>query len=243
MLYVNSTSSSGGNVRLIVKDLMVVEGEKTLQEMKALKYQPYHQQITWIPLWEPLRKLGSYADTINKDGSVIQQSLLSEYNGSEVWYLDTFDYDGVPWNRYYIAIPGYVKYSDTTVGQTSLNNLFKLGKKGETSLAAKLYTITKRTSDGKSLIYCSLNGTETLDEFKALLQKENMVVYSTLETPDKYQIPAVYIETYDQETNVRCLNKVKPSTMGLDYKLAINSLIKRLEALESTAVTEVNKNV
>lgn len=54
-----------------------------------------------------------------------------------------------------------------------------------------------------------------------------------------YQIPAVYIETYDQETNVRCLNKVKPSDMTLDYKIAMSSLIKRLEALESKTVQEV----
>lgn len=238
MLYIQPDVNTSRR-ELYVYDLMIVEGEKTLQEMKALKFQPYHQQITWIPLREPLRKLGSYADTINKDGSVIQQSLLSEYNGSEVWYLDTLYYDGVPWNRYYIAIQGSVKYSDTTVGQTSLNNLFKLGEKGQTSLAAKLYTITKRTSDGKSMVYCSLNGTETIDEFKALLQKESMIVYCVLEKPITYQIPAVYIETYDQETNVRCLNKVKPSDMTLDYKIAMSSLIKRLEALESKTVEEV----
>ena len=132
-----------------------------------------------------------------------------------------------------------MKYSETTVGQTSLNNLFKLGEKGQTSLAAKLYTITKRTSDGKSIVYCSLNGTETIDEFKALLQKESMIVYCVLEKPITYQIPAVYIETYDQETNVRCLNKVKPSDMTLDYKIAMSSLIKRLEALEEKTVQEV----
>ena len=49
MIYLSSTSASNGNVKMTIEDLMVVEGERTLQEMKALKYQPYHQQITWIP--------------------------------------------------------------------------------------------------------------------------------------------------------------------------------------------------
>ena len=57
--------------------------------------------------------------------------------------------------------------------------------------------------------------------------------------PIIYQIPAIYIETYEPETNVRCLNKVKPSDMTLDYKIAMSSLIKRLEALEEKTVQEV----
>lgn len=66
-------------------------------------------------------------------------------------------------------------------------------------------------------------------------------VYYLLNQDDffNYQIPVVYIETYDQETNVRCLNKVKPSDMTVDYKIAMSSLIKRLEALEAKTIQEV----
>lgn len=221
MLYVNSTSSSGGNVRLIVKDLMVVEGDRTLQEMKALKYQPYHQQITWIPLKEPLRQIvasSDYRDTIDKDGNVIQEVDSEVFPKGIVWSEQM----GYAWSTPRRSIP-----ADTTSGKL-------------------LSEISQSLAVGGSYLndsYVRLTLGKTLQEMNDFSTNNSFIVYYVRKTPIEYQIPAVYIETYDQETNVRCLNKVKPSSMGLDYKIAISSLIKRLEVLETTAVTEVNKNV
>lgn len=237
MLYVNSTSSSGGNVRLIVKDLMVVEGDRTLQEMKALKYQPYHQQITWIPLREPLRGLpDGRTDTLDRDGNVIQYivcsgveqySIVQEsdqaFEGNLFWTsFKDGNYVGIA-KKYNGVYCNIMKFKQTAPLQYGVS-------------ASPLFNV----------IYFNLKGKlseNTVDLARKFLNDNNAVFYFTLRTPITYQIPAIYIETYEPVTNVRCMNEVKPSTMGLDYKLAISSLIKRLEALETTAVTEVNKNV
>nr|UVX44526.1 MAG: bppU [Bacteriophage sp.] len=237
MIYLSAQAISNGNIKITIDDLMVVEGEKTLQEMQALKFQPYYQQITWIPLREPLRGLpDGRADTIDRDGNVIQ----------------------------YIDCSGVEQYS---IAQESAQifegNLFKTSfKNGNYVGIAKkdngVYCNIMKFKQTASLqygvsasplygvIYFNLKGKlseNTVDLARKFLNDNNAVFYFTLRTPITYQIPAIYIETYEPVTNVRCLNKVKPSTMGLDYKLAISSLIKRLEALETTAVQEVTRNV
>lgn len=233
MIYLSSTSASNGNVKMTIEDLMVVEGERTLQEMKALKYQPYHQQITWIPLREPLRGLpDGRADTIDRDGNVIQ----------------------------YIDCSGVEQYSIVQEsGQVFEGNLFRTSfKNGNYVGTAKkdngVYCNIMKFKQTTSLqygvsasplygvIYFNLKGKlseNTVDLARKFLNDNNAVFYFTLRTPITYQIPAVYIETYEPETNVRCLNKVKPSDMTLDYKIAMNRLIKRLEALEAKTVQEV----
>lgn len=72
MLYIQPDVNTSRR-ELYVYDLMIVEGEKTLQEMKDLKFYPYRHQITWIPLREPLRSIsvsGGYTDKVDKDGNV-----------------------------------------------------------------------------------------------------------------------------------------------------------------------------
>ena len=102
--------------------------------------------------------------------------------------------------------------------------------------------ISKNASTGGSFLndYYS-RGTlgKTLQEMNDFSESNEFRVDYVLGIPITYQIPAVYIETHDLETNVRCLNKVKLSDMTLDYKIAMSSLIKRLEALESKTVQEV----
>lgn len=247
MLYVNSTSSSGGNVRLIVKDLMVVEGDRTLQEMKALKYQPYYNKITWIPLREPLRgitgnNLKLYADKVDKNGYVTQNIYFAE--GKAMFTFDT-DALGInasdsPYKYAYWPMQSIAQraYSGTI---SVLCNMLKRGT----------YNVNQMAITNASVIVFNLPNTLTgladaetdkaaiTAAIKAWVNTNNPMVYYALKNPIEYQIPMVYIETYDQETNVRCLNKVKPSDMTLDYKIAMSSLIKRLEALEEKTVQEV----
>ena len=246
MLYIQPDVNTSRR-ELYVYDLMIVEGEKTLQEMKALKYQPYQQQITWIPLREPLRKIansGRYLDSLDKDGNVTQTIAKKILNKSGVGYngeaLSGKGVQGV------ISLgTSNVKFDvETQYSYQALSNVFK------TSYGNIInYQVLYRSSVGANVSVAfivdknilSFNNKEGLLNY--LMTLPDIAEYFVLDTPVTYQIPAVYIETHDQETNVRCLNKVKPSSMGLDYKIAINSLIKRLEALETTAVTEVNKNV
>ena len=243
MLYLNSSSASNGNIKMTIDDLMVVEGTKTLQEMQALKFQPYYQQITWIPLKEPLRKIansGRYLDSLDKDGNVTQMIVKKILNKSGVGYngeaLSGKGVQGV------ISLgTSNVKFDvETQYSNQALSNVFK------TSYGNIInYQVLYRSSVGANVSVAFIVDKNILSSnnkegfLNYLMTLPDIAEYFVLDTPVTYQIPAVYIETHDPETNVRCLNKVKPSDMTLDYKLAMSSLIKRLEALEEKTVQEV----
>lgn len=238
MIYLSAQAISNGNVRMTIDDLMVVEGEKTLQEMKALKFQPYQQQITWIPLREPLRRIvassSDYRDTIDKDGNVIQRIERVYFTGSEEWSIGQYTTLCT-----YLAIDNIIDSRDKF-----FCNFFKtfdvMTSQPSGTIGVAIEGITSKVVGTVFGVYGIAS---TIEEWKGWLQRNSVYCDLVKMESDNYQIPAVYIETYDQETNIRCMNEVKPSTMGLDYKLAINSLIKRLEALENTAVQEATRNV
>lgn len=249
MIYLSSTNASNGNIKMTIDDLMVVEGEKTLQEMKALKYQPYHQQITWIPLREPLRGLTGanlklYADKVDKNGYVTQNIYLKQ--GKD---MATFDTDAIGINKssspykyayWQVQVVTELPYWST---MSVLCNMLKRGNYNvnQTAIANTAVVVFNLPNTLTGLADAETDKTAIIAAIKAWVNTNNPMVYYVLKNPIEYQIPMVYIETYDQETNVRCLNKVKPSSMGLDYKIAISSLIKRLEALESAAVNNGGK--
>lgn len=249
MLYLCASSASNGNVKMTIEDLMVVEGERTLQEMKALKYHPYHQQVTWIPLREPLRGLTGanlklYADKVDKNGYVTQNIYLKQ--GKD---MATFDTDAIgintssnPYKYAYwkVQVATELPYWSTI---SVLCNMLKRGTYNVNQMAITntLVIVFNLPNTLTGLADAETDKAAITAAIKAWVNTNNPMVYYALKNPIEYQIPAVYIETYDQETNVRCLNKVKPSSMGLDYKIAISSLIKRLEALESAAVNNGGK--
>lgn len=218
MIYLSAQAISNGNIKITIEDLMVVEGEKTLQEMKAIGFQPYRQQITWIPLREPLRKIDDYADSVDKWGNVTQAINSFTFPRGVIW---SDQVEGA-WSTPKLKIP----YDIQPVGM--LSEISKIVATG----ARYLNDYYSRGTLGK-----------TLQEMNHFSENNEFTVYYVLKIQIEYQIQAIYIETYDPETNVKCLNKVKPYEMTLDYKVAMSSLIKRLEALETTAVQEVTRNV
>lgn len=242
-IYVQSV---GGQPKrtMYVEDLMIVEGEKTLQEMKALKYQPYHQQITWIPLREPLQGLYGVKDTVDKNGYVTKK-----FDSIETRLDICIGKSG--WNERAFAMYTVNESTKNFVnGGFAYSEVAYLSKE---ATAGKPVMITTQGFNEKNgwyfgfwflYGYLGLSKTSTDAENKqkilgGLGTGYKIKAWYQLKEPITYQIPAVYIETYDQETNVRCLNKIKPSDMTLDYKIAMSNLIKRLEALEAKTVQEV----
>lgn len=233
----NGTTNQGTTV---YKNIQLEEG--TIKT----KYQPYHQQITWISLREPLRGIrGSdtifYADKIDKDGYVTQNIYFVK--GKDMSKFTT-DASGINTsdNPYKWA---YWSQDEALWALKSTKNILcNILKRGN-------FNVNQMAISNTSVIVFNLPNTLTglanaetdraaiAAAIKAWVNTNNPLVYYVLEKPITYQIPAVYIETYDQETNVWCLNKVKPSDMTLDYKIAMSSLIKRLEALEAKTVQEV----
>lgn len=249
-------TNGGTSLRALeVESPIIVEGEKTLQEMKALKYQPYHQQITWIPLREPLRAMKTaynvFSDTVDKNGNVtkkIQKMKMSEVpNLNNGWAADPSGINARSSDIKfaYYTMDNIYKPADSNKDIPCLCEKLKYSKNGTSPTVESIWHSAVIVFQIKN-IRTGLSDTEmdTIVIAKAIrdyIKASDYVVYYLL--PDvnfsNYQIPAVYIETYDQETNVRCLNKVKPSDMTLDYKIAMSSLIKRLEALEEKTVQEV----
>lgn len=233
MIYLSSTNASNGNIKMTIDDLMVVEGEKTLQEMKALKYQPYHQQITWIPLKEPLRQIAAssdYRDTIDKDGNVTQRIERVYFTGSEGWSLGQYTTLCT-----YLAIDNIVDSGD----KFFCNSFKTFGVMSSQPNGTIGVAIQELATKVVGAVFGVYGIASTIEEWKGWLQSNSVYCDFIKAESGRYQIPAVYIETYDQETNVRCLNKVKPSDMTVDYKIAMSSLIKRLEALEVKTIQEV----
>lgn len=266
--YVQTTGSSSIRV-LYVEDLMVVEGTKTLQEMQALKFQPYYQQITWIPLREPLRKIATfpdYSDTLDKDGNVTVKVVTRHVKDLDITatrppygvnndVVFTIAYTNIHTDHRYDTNVGLGQYPNNDfAGSASLCNYFKMlrvetpeGEEGfgAGTLGVQPHYITIRYKYSRIGKTSADTDTVIKQAITQWVQENDPVLYLTLQPTSqfvdlyRYQIPAVYIETHDPETHVRCLSKVKPSDMTLDYKIAMSSLIKRLEALESKTVQEV----
>lgn len=235
------TATYGGSedsYKMFFRNIQIEEGTK------ETSYQLYHQQITWIPLREPLQGLYDPKDTIDKDGYVTQkydymEHKLVRFTGVSGWKDNNFALYSVDQNTKRFNKSSYA-YSDAAY----------LSNGGTAGFPVMITTQGFDQAAGWYFAlyfpygYLGLSKESTDEENKqkiidALGTDYKIKVWYYLIEPITYQIPAVYIETHDPETNVRCLNKVKPSDMTLDYKIAMSSLIKRLEALESKTVQEV----
>ena len=97
--------------------------------------------------------------------------------------------------RYSLRLQPEAKISDTTNGATSMNSNLPLGRKGGTYSIPNIYTIAE--SAESSQLFVSLNGTETLSEFKQYLQQSPMTVLYQLATPIVTDISAEEMEAYN----------------------------------------------
>lgn len=84
--------------------------------------------------------------------------------------------------RYNTSLPYAVMKSDLTTGQKSMNSNFLLGEEGKTWSKGNIYTINNAYYN-RSMLYVSLNGNESLEEFKMYLAEKPMTVLAILATP------------------------------------------------------------
>lgn len=144
--------------------------------------------------------------------------------------------------RYSIALTPIAIISDATNGQTSFNTSLPLGDHGATYGNKNCYTISTGNFATANL-WISLNGTETLEEFKQYLQAHPMTLVYTLATPTTEEFKVPSIPSYYPYTNVSTDNDL---TTEMTWKvladcnnsLAQEALEKRIEALEQNALGE-----
>lgn len=123
-------------------------------------------------------------------GKYVKRIYKNIFNGNEEWSI----YNGaLIGNRYSLHFPVLVKMSH--LGNIfSMNTNLAIGKLGGTWDTANVYTITN--NDSGSDILCSLNGDETLDNFKAFLSQKPMTVITVLQTPIERDLAPEEIAAY-----------------------------------------------
>ena len=84
-----------------------------------------------------------------------------------------------------------------------MNTSFRIGDSGSTYILPNLYTINKNS------LYVSLNGTETLEEFKQYLSEKPMTVLCVLETPIETDLTPEEIAAY------KSIQTYRPTTVIL----------------------------
>lgn len=159
--------------------------------------------------WEPFKhasvetSLTLAQDDIYQNGTITRDRKQVVFDGSsdEGWAQNNCDIG----YRYSIALTPISIISDATNGQTSFNTSLPLGNIGATFDNKNCYTVA---TDGR--LWVSLNGTETLEEFKQYLQAHPMTLEYTLATPttEEYKVPT--IPSYYPYTEVSTDSKVEP---------------------------------
>ena len=151
----------------------------------ALPWQPYTGKTITISIPNglpgiPVDSGGNYTDSDGqqwicdeidiKSGKHIKKVKKMVFNGSESWFRESNKIG----NRYKYYFGEKVKPSDKTIGTTSMNSNFPLGESKATWNTKNVYTIWN--DEASTALYVSLNGTETLEEFKSYLSNNNMTV-------------------------------------------------------------------
>lgn len=165
-------------------------------------YKPYKEQVITLQTPNglpgiPVSSGGNYTDSTGQQwicdeidlerGVYVKRVYKGEFNGKENWM---FDGSAILGGRYFVKLPLTVKNSDNTNGIFSMNTSFKIGDSGSTYTLPNLYTINKNS------LYVSLNGTETLEEFKQYLSEKPMTVLCVLETPIETDLTPEEIAAY-----------------------------------------------
>lgn len=151
----------------------------------ALPFEPYTGKTITISIPNglpgiPVDSGGNYTDSDGqqwicdeidiKSGKHIKKVKKMVFNGSESWVQESNEIG----NRYKYYFGEKVKSSDKTIGTTSMNSNFPLGDYKATWNTKNVYTIGN--NEASTTLYVSLNGTETLEEFKSYLSNNNMTV-------------------------------------------------------------------
>lgn len=197
-----------------------------------------------------LRSVGDVADCIVKKNGIwgIEKNFSEAvFDGSEdeLWNLDETQEIG---RRYYIALSQTGTQSDLDNGVTSMNSNFQIGISGATATQPNLYTIV----NGGLNMYVSLNGTETLDEFKAYISANPMTLIYRLAEPtftalsDTDQLALNSLKSYDTVTYISTDSDIEP-VMNINYganELAALSMENRALIVENQAlIDQLNKAV
>lgn len=197
VLYMYATLTESEQAELKNLKVMIVEGDYSSDD---LPYEPHNYAETSLDFSKSFNSIPDGTCDTYENGRYTERTQKFEFSGAsrEAWILGTCDIG----NRYFIDLSP--KVVNSHIGQeTSMNTNLALGKQGETFKKKNCYTIIN------SQLYVSLNGTETLEEFKQYLSKNPMRLLCKLEEPTiiKQELPTV--PTFYPYTNIYQSDDVK----------------------------------
>lgn len=178
--------------------VMIVEGDYSSDD---LPYEPHHYAETNLNFQQMCSVPDGTCDTY-ENGVSTQRIGLYGFNGGnhENWIVEKCNIG----NRFVIDLPQIQKAVQSHIGkETSINSALPLGVSGATFNTKNCYTINNNK------LYVSLNGTETLEEFKQYLSKIEMQLLYKLETPIVLEVEKPIVPTFNPYTNIYQSDDVK----------------------------------
>lgn len=198
VLYMYATLTESEQAELKNLKVMIVEGDYSSDD---LPYEPHNYAETNLNFQRMCSLPDGTCDTY-ENGVSTQRIGLYGFNGGnhENWTVAQCTIG----NRFIIDLPQIQKAMPSYIGQeTSINSALPLGRNGATYQTKNCYTI-----NGNKL-YVSLNGTETLEEFKEYLSNNEMQLLYKLETPIVSEVEKPIIPTFYPYTNIYQSDNVK----------------------------------
>lgn len=181
--------------------------------------------------WDEKEQQYYIADTIDAERGVLVQrvgTMMLDGSDDEGWTSQEGTTLGI---RYLLKNTGFMNSDTSSSVAHSMNTNFELGGNGHTYSRPNCYTL----ADGS--LYVSLNGTETLDEFKTYLSNKPMTVDGILATP---------IETPLTDEEIIALHQLK-TYQGVTHIFGSNdpdaTMIFKYSSSEIGGVTLENSNL
>lgn len=139
-------------------------------------YEPYTEQSFAVIPPKPLNAVGDYKDVCDVENGVWRyRTKTLSFNGSEAWKSETSGI-GV---RYYL-VSDTVEAGINTENKLAVSNLLPLTQNAGTWSGKNCFS----SHDSKNMLYVSLQGTETLEEFKKLLEENTFVITHQTDTEE-----------------------------------------------------------
>lgn len=234
-----------GDISIIPESVMLNRGESVLP-WELYRFQSLEISTPNGLPGIPVESGGTFADADGQQwicdvvdfesGALIRHCVTLTFDGSEDenWSFELNTKLGV---RYLLPLSFGVMNSDATRGVSSMNSNFLIAKNGGTWDTANVYTVTS----GNNHLYCSLNGTESINEFREYLARNPMTLVVGLNHPIKTTLSneelAAYrsLQTYTGTTVVSTAEPVAgiEASYVMDGNKYRESVDKRLAALEA----------
>lgn len=176
--------------------------------------------------------INDISDEINFETGILTKNIgLKILNGTENW-VSTSAYEG--YYRYSLEPVDENLKSDSAIGMYSLNTHFYNRNKENHGDYEYLYV---QANNRGGIIYIQSKEWATIEEFKAWLSENNVIVCYQLVTPKTKELEPIKIQMYEGINNVKLISNLD-TDMELTYAIDIKKYVDSLLADKTSEVAE-----